>query len=1308
MNNFSHATEATETALNSAGSAARENSAYMEGLEAKTTQLRASFQELANNIINSDLVKNILDLANGFLQMANTPLGQFVTQVTLLGTALGSISALIGKFYIGPAVSGLTNLISGLIGVVPAAAQAKGGLTGLGAVLLKMPGWLKAVGVGVTVLGTIFGGLIFPKIKEWWEDTHPTLEQVEQDISDLNTELNNNKQKLQDLEAIPYPDRTTEQQAEIDRLKETNAELEKQLELLEQQRQTMTLDEMRSGTEFKSKSGKQYELRQWGSYGTQSQSDVIATTISQVKDLDSAYEEMINTFLAYANMSQDTFDQLRKDGLTVQEIFAQNQYYVQDAGDAYLSLDESLEKYTDTINKANGYIQNGIGVTGQFRVVFNESAEQLVDFANTVDDSNIALSNLSEAERAAYEMGKKLQEQGEDTETIWGDMTNAAYGLAQGCYNLEDGTLITVDAVDGMTYSLAQATAGMGLTRSQVEMLTSEYPSLNFVVNENTGLYELNTEALYDAANAGDSYAQQTIAAQKAATESTIANVKQRIEAIRMEMDLLSRQSNMNMELARNLKDVNLDKSIEYENLGRAQAKAFSSWADEYNVAWGDLEKLQAGLASLPSGYSGNKSNYSPSGGGVTTSGGSSSRSSAKETDPIEAQNEKYEEQNSILERQIELAKARGASEEELLALNTQYQNQLHEQAEWFRAHGVDESSEYITDRSLQWLELQQEKADLVNQSYEDQIASLEHQRDLLENQGADAQVLVKINKQIQALYHKQAEELRKMGYAEDSEEIMELQNAWWDLENENTDISRQAFDDRLAISENYIEQRNFYNDWGADSEIDAWQRVLDWMEDMYEQGLIDAEYYYEKREEIMKKYHTAEQKEIERIQQLEEQRHQAVIDALEENIGAVEDMISDLEDVASDYERAFSYVAERAQEEIDALEEKKQSVEDYYDKQIEALQETNDELEDQITLEEKLDALARAKQQKVLVYRNGRYQYLEDVDVVSDAQADLEEYNREQQLQDEIDRLEQLKEQEIASIQEQIDWWEEYKEQWASIVDNYEKEQDRLLAEQILGTNLEGDNWEKRLGNAEDFVVQYEDLMNRITEAKENQLEALKQQLEEEELLWEKQQAMKDEMQSTIEDWKNQASGSDSNRVSDVNNALDNLQNSFNNLTGKGSGSSSGGKGSSSGGSVVGSVLGGVVSSIGSALGAAGSAIGSAIGGLFGGKHANGTMYAQGGLSLVGEKGPELRVLGKGDGILPNEITKNLWKWGEINPSALTSSFSGINNDREQIVNISIQNFNPNLPGVVDGEGFANYMKENFFRETLQFAHRI
>ena len=45
--------------------------------------------------------------------------------------------------------------------------------------------------------------------------------------------------------------------------------------------------------------------------------------------------------------------------------------------------------------------------------------------------------------------------------------------------------------------------------------------------------------------------------------------------------------------------------------------------------------------------------------------------------------------------------------------------------------------------------------------------------------------------------------------------------------------------------------------------------------------------------------------------------------------------------------------------------------------------------------------------------------------------------------------------------------------------------------------------------------------------------------------------------------------------------------------------------------------------------------------------RYANGTESASGGLSLVGEKGAELRVLNQGDGIIPTSITKNLMALG-------------------------------------------------------------
>ena len=91
-------------------------------------------------------------------------------------------------------------------------------------------------------------------------------------------------------------------------------------------------------------------------------------------------------------------------------------------------------------------------------------------------------------------------------------------------------------------------------------------------------------------------------------------------------------------------------------------------------------------------------------------------------------------------------------------------------------------------------------------------------------------------------------------------------------------------------------------------------------------------------------------------------------------------------------------------------------------------------------------------------------------------------------------------------------------------------------------------------------------------------------------------------------------------------------------------------------------------------------------------GKYALGTESAIGGLSLVGENGPELRILNSGDGIIPADVTKNLWEWGKLNPREITGKSFHVN----------IENLN--LPEVRDGEDFIQYMKNNFWRKTIQF----
>ena len=88
---------------------------------------------------------------------------------------------------------------------------------------------------------------------------------------------------------------------------------------------------------------------------------------------------------------------------------------------------------------------------------------------------------------------------------------------------------------------------------------------------------------------------------------------------------------------------------------------------------------------------------------------------------------------------------------------------------------------------------------------------------------------------------------------------------------------------------------------------------------------------------------------------------------------------------------------------------------------------------------------------------------------------------------------------------------------------------------------------------------------------------------------------------------------------------------------------------------------------------------------------YARGTRNADSGLSLVGENGPELRVLNHGDGILPSGITDNLWRWGSMTPRDMLASLAQRVQNWAQTLNIS----NVTLPNVRDAQSFVSGLRE-------------
>ncbi len=281
----------------------------------------------------------------------------------------------------------------------------------------------------------------------------------------------------------------------------------------------------------------------------------------------------------------------------------------------------------------------------------------------------------------------------------------------------------------------------------------------------------------------------------------------------------------------------------------------------------------------------------------------------------------------------------------------------------------------------------------------------------------------------------------------------------------------------------------------------------------------------------------------------------------------------------------------EAIQSTIDALESQKDAysdlgslMADYIEGQISKIDEQNQALEDQIKLEEKLDDLAQAKNKRMLVYKDGQFQYMSDTDAVSSAQAAYSAEKRTQDAQREKDRL-----QELAN-------------KWRDFASDYVEAQNKINLEQKLGVDLSDENLERMVNDAQEWADRYINIMEQIA-AKQQQLNAL----------------------------------------------------------------SSGSSGSAT-------LIAGAKGTLSS--------------------YASGTVGATGGLSLVGENGPELRVMRSGDGVIPADVTRNLWNWGKLNPKSIMSTMT---------TTFNIDNLT--LPNVHNAENLISGLKQMAYQRVYKRA---
>lgn len=269
--------------------------------------------------------------------------------------------------------------------------------------------------------------------------------------------------------------------------------------------------------------------------------------------------------------------------------------------------------------------------------------------------------------------------------------------------------------------------------------------------------------------------------------------------------------------------------------------------------------------------------------------------------------------------------------------------------------------------------------------------------------------------------------------------------------------------------------------------------------------------------------------------------------------------------------EKIYAYEKKRMQELVEestkAVEDAVDKINEKYDSELSRLEEVNDALSDQIEYEKLLDEMAKAREQKKLVYKDGRFQYVQDVDAISAAQAKLDEYNR-----------------------------------------------------------------------------------NKGLEASKADIEARRKA--------EVRQTILDKMQANSAAWATSSSPAEREALHNANVELAKLledNSTYDAATGKWS------------------------------------------------SYAGGTLGAVGGMSLVGENGPEMRILNRGDGILTSGVTKNLFAWGSTSPSDFVSALKGLmgfklGNSSNTTVNVN----NLELPNVTNAREFVTGLKNL----ALQYAY--
>nr|DAL94168.1 MAG TPA: minor tail protein [Caudoviricetes sp.] len=377
IKNFDLVEEAIQTSADSAGSAMAENEKYMDSIQGHIDQFTNAVQTMWMNFINADATKFLVDVGTRLVSVVDkvgvlkstilillgvvAPLKAFLkaTEDMSLAERIGKIVTAIRGFSISNIGDSINNLIKTLgladtafaefiariieaVATEYAAAGATGVLkmavksleTAVLSAIAKIYVALGPVGLIIAAVTVAVGALIAAYVA--WGPTHKNfikkleeetenLKNIRSNLDSLNSELETTKSRIEELES-KGPLTLTEQE-ELDKLKEQNAELERQIRL-EEAREERAKNKQAEAVKGALDTDQDFKTRPTGTLNlkdTNNFEDELGKVKNAKDKLDKAEAEVQDALDSGMDTNSKKFQKLEKNLESAQEDYADAQ-----------------------------------------------------------------------------------------------------------------------------------------------------------------------------------------------------------------------------------------------------------------------------------------------------------------------------------------------------------------------------------------------------------------------------------------------------------------------------------------------------------------------------------------------------------------------------------------------------------------------------------------------------------------------------------------------------------------------------------------------------------------------------------------------------------------------------------------------------------------------------------------------------------------------------------------------------------------------------------------------------------------------